>query len=78
MDPKTCLENIIEHIRGGEFEDANYSADNLWEWLSQGGFEPNPELVREAAKTIADKMECLDGYPSLQWLVEVGGSNESS
>ena len=41
MDPNTCLSLIDDCLETEDIEEAEEHVENLRQWLSSGGFEPN-------------------------------------
>lgn len=40
MDPKACLNRMIDALDNGDIEEADYAGRDLHEWIRKGGFFP--------------------------------------
>lgn len=40
MDPEACLERLLKAIENEEWDEAEWAASDLCDWLEHGGFPP--------------------------------------
>jgi hypothetical protein len=41
MDPKACIQRIIEAVKSEDWDEANEGLTDLFDWLNLGGFAPS-------------------------------------
>jgi hypothetical protein len=53
MDPDACLIRLLEAIGDNDWDESLHALDDLFQWLSRGGFAPNTQA---AAETLRERM----------------------
>lgn len=69
MDPTATCKLIVYFLMQGDFDAANDSAQDLVNWINNGGFMPAQGYLEAIAEIIADSNEPIDGFQGLEILL---------
>lgn len=54
MDPNECMHHLNEHLSARNWDEAEWAASDLVDWLEDGGFPPNDKKVRVDLALVGD------------------------